>query len=284
MDRECCLSILIAVIGGAMLLACGWWPIGRAADVSAARLERLAWRRIWLPILPALATAAWLCGWALREPDPVPEKVPLPLILVSLPFALLFARAVARAGRSLIAHREDPLAATVGLLRPWVVFSPYLAKRLNEGQIEAAMAHEQAHARHRDPLRIWLAQIATDLQWPWPQARERMRQWLAALELARDEEALAAGAEGSELADAILMSARLSQQLNQSPRPALTGEPAALKERIARLLDPPQIEGEDTPASAYAASLALAPGLLFVLTLGVMSGEQVVRALFWLAR
>lgn len=282
MDRECCLSILIAVSGGAMLLACGWWPIARVRGASAVRRERLAWRRLWFPLLPALVAAAWLCGWALREPDPIPEKVPPALILLGSTFIPLFVRAAARAGWSLVADRGDPVAATVGLLRPWVVFSPYLAKKLDERQIEAAMAHERAHARHRDPLRIWLAQIATDLQWPWPQARERMRQWLAALELARDEEALAAGTKGSELADAILISARLSQQFNPSLRPALAGEAAALNERIARLLDPPPIEGEVAPARAWAVALPLA--LLVALTLGAVFGEQVIRALFWLAR
>ncbi len=186
MDREWCLSMLLALFGGTMLLGCGWWPVARARQISARGLERIAWSRVWLPLAPALTVAAALCGWALREPDPVPEKVPKSLILISLPFVLLIARAAIRATRSLLAVRGGLGIATVGLLRPRIAFSQDLAISLDEREVAAALEHERAHARHRDPLRIWLAQLATDLQWPWPQARERLQGWLLALELARD--------------------------------------------------------------------------------------------------
>src|SRR5207247_683225 len=151
----------------------------------------------------------------------------------------LLARTAVRGGRALITDPGHLGTATVGLLRPWIVFSPRLAKQLDDRQIEAALEHEHAHARHWDPLRIWLAQLATDLQWPWPQARERMEQWLIALELARDEEARVSGIEGTDLADAIITSARFCQNANLSAQAAaLTGQAVALTERIARLLDP----------------------------------------------
>src|SRR5712692_7209535 len=105
------------------------------------------------------AVASALCGWALLEPDPVPEGVPTSLILMSTPFLLLLTRAAVRAGWALIADPGDPGTATVGLLRPWIVFSPRLAKKLDDRQIEAALEHERAHVRHWDPLRIWLAQL-----------------------------------------------------------------------------------------------------------------------------
>jgi Zn-dependent protease with chaperone function len=211
MERECCLSFLIALIGGIALLGCGWWPVTHFHIQSALALEKIKWRRIWLPLTPALAVASALCGWAVVEPDPIPEGMPVWLILMSAPFLGLLARAAVRSAWALITDPGEPGTATVGLLRPWIVFSPRLAKKLDERQIEAALEHERAHTRHRDPLRIWLAQIATDLQWPWPQARERMQQWLVALEFARDEEARGAGIEGADLADAIIASARFSQ-------------------------------------------------------------------------
>lgn len=282
MDRECCLSLLLALIGGAALLACGWWPAAPAKAGCARRREKIAWRRIWLPIGPALAFAAALCGWALVEPDPIRESVPDSVILLSLPFALLFARAALRGGWALIADQSDQATATVGLLRPWIVFSPYLAKRLSPPQIEAALAHEQAHARHRDPLRIWLAQLATDLQWPWPQARRRFQQWLIALELARDEEARAGGIEGVDLAEAILASARFGQTASASRQAAaLTGEVSALRERIDRLLDaaPPDPER----MSAAGLVLPLVPPLVLALALGLAFGELAVRMLFRIA-
>jgi beta-lactamase regulating signal transducer with metallopeptidase domain len=161
------------------------------------------------------------------------------------------------------------------------VFSPRLAKKLDDRQIEAALEHERAHARHWDPLRIWLAQLITDLQWPWPQACERMQRWLIALELARDEEARAAGIEGTDLAEAIIASARFCQNANLSAQATLTGRAAALKERIARLLDPPC--ADSAPAHVRSPLFALLPTSMLALAVGLIFGERMVRALFWIA-
>jgi hypothetical protein len=46
--------------------------------------------------------AAWLCGWALVEPDPIPERVPPVILVASVPLLFLFARGVARAAWSLL--------------------------------------------------------------------------------------------------------------------------------------------------------------------------------------
>jgi hypothetical protein len=281
MDREYCLSFLIALVGGPTLLACAWWRFADARLPSARCLEKIAWRAIWLPISPALAIASALCGWALVEPDPIPEGMPISLILLSVPFVLLLARAAVRGGWALITDPGDPGTATVGLLRPWIVFSPRLAKSLDDQQIEAALEHERAHARHRDPLRIWLAQLVTDLQWPWPQARERMQRWLIALELARDEEAHSAGTEGTDLAEAIITSARFCQNANPSTQATLTGQGAALKERIARLLDPLCADSE--PTHVRSPLFALLPTSMLALVVGLIFGERMVRALFWIA-
>jgi hypothetical protein len=93
MERECFLSVLVALLGGTMILACGWWPVASANGTSARRLKWIRWKKLCMPLVPGLIVVAWLCGWALAEPDPVPEKVPLWLLLTTVPFALLFARA-----------------------------------------------------------------------------------------------------------------------------------------------------------------------------------------------
>jgi beta-lactamase regulating signal transducer with metallopeptidase domain len=183
--------------------------------------------------------------------------------------------AVSRSGRS----RDGD----VGLLRPWIVFSPHLARQLDEGQVNAVLEHERAHARHWDPLRIWLAQLAADLQWPWPQAHERLRRWLLALELARDQEARATGVEGPDLAEAIVASARFDRRVNLPLQAALTGEASALKQRIVRLLDPLPSDWEETQMSSHGPLVPLLACVLLALVLGLMFGERVVRALFWIA-
>ncbi|MBF6568802.1 MAG: M56 family metallopeptidase [Candidatus Binataceae bacterium] len=282
MERESCLAMLIALFGGIAIFACGWWHRGPAGPGSARSMERLCWRRLWLPLAPAVIVAAWLCGWALVEPDPVPEKVPSAILIASLPFILLFARTAIRAGWSLLRDDGDPGTATVGLLKPWILFSPHLARTLDQAEIDAALEHERAHARHRDPLRIWLAQLATDLQWPWPQAQERFRHWLVALELARDEEARIAGIEGADLAAAIMAVARLRQPPIVSPLAALIGEQSVLKERIACLLEPRRDEAEASEVKAWL-PWTLVPGLLIAVVLGSIFGETIVRTLLRLA-
>jgi len=62
--------------------------------------------------------------------------------------------------------------------------------------------------------------------------------WIVALELARDEEARASGVDGSDLATAILTSARLGRQAILPANAALISDPSTLRERISRLLEP----------------------------------------------
>ena len=120
----------------------------------------------------------------------------------------LWTRALARLGRSLTRRPALPIAV-VGLVKPRVVCDPALSQVLDADAFGAALAHEEAHRRHRDPARIVIAQLAVDLQWPWPQARRRLASWREALEEARDDEAICDGAHPDDLAAAIIGAARL---------------------------------------------------------------------------
>ena len=282
MERECFLTILIALTTGVAALVCGWWPVRNVRESSASRLERFRWKQVWVPLIPAAIVAAWLCGWALVEPDPVPETPSAFLVSASALFALLLARAGLRAGGSLFRDDRDPGIATVGIMRPWILFSPHLAKALDDCAIEAALEHERAHARHRDPLRIWWAQFAADLQWPWPQAQKRFREWILALEFARDDEARAAGIDGSDLATAVLASLRFRDRPTPFYGATLAGEQSVLKERIARLLSP-VADGREAGGSSSHVLWLLTPSLLVAVGLGFAFGERVIGALLRLA-
>lgn len=293
MERESLLCILVMLLGGLALQPFVGWPPTVAAELPAAELERRSWRRLWYPIVPALLVAAWLCGWALRAPDPVHDPLdPWVLLAAWLPFGLIFARAAARGVWSLLRRPIDCGVSTVGLIRPQVVFSPFLARQLEEGVIRAALAHERAHELHRDPLRIWLAQLVTDLQWPWPWAGRRLEIWLEALELARDDQARAAGADGADLAAAVLGSVRYLERIAASPGTRLTGtqlaharligDAIALRKRVSRLLAPLPQRSRAAPAGLgrlRRAGLLLVPLLLVALVLGAVYGEHVVRPL-----
>jgi beta-lactamase regulating signal transducer with metallopeptidase domain len=190
-------------------------------------------------------------------------------------FAAHAARALLRAKRALKAEGE-PLAATLGLLRPRVFISPRLAASLDSNALEAAREHERAHARHRDGLRIWLAQLATDLQWPWPAAQARLRSWLHALELARDEEARRRGTNGSDLAAAILGAVRIAQAAGSTPPAALLGAQDMLSDRLSRLLEPVCPEEGQRATRWYHVPILLGV-LTLVAAVGARCGEPLVR-------
>src|SRR5580692_2323767 len=243
MERESLLTVLTILLGGVALQVIGAWLSAYSRRKPGFELERAAWLRLWRPLAPALIVAAWLCGWALSQPDPVPARVGPLVFIVCAPFVLIGMRAILRAGWSLLGSPEQFGIATIGLIRPHIVFAPELARLLDDRAIQAALAHERAHVRHRDPLRIWIAQFVTDLQWPWISAQKRFERWLAALERARDDEARAEGIEGADLAAALVASVRFHRNMTIAAGAAgacarLTGDRSALEERVARLLQP----------------------------------------------
>lgn len=294
MERESLLSILIVLLGGLALQPFVWSASADPGDLPPSELERRSWKRLCRPLVPTLLVAVWLCGWALRQPDPVRDPLDRGILLMAaLPFGLVFARAGARAAWALLRRPVDCGVSTVGLIQPQVVFSPFLAKQMEDGVIRAALAHERAHAAHRDPLRIWLAQLITDLQWPWPWANRRLEAWLEALELARDDEARARGADGADLAAAVLASVRYLERVTRLPAgsPAtgtevahagLIGDPSALRARIARLLAPlarPEVTIPSGLAGIERARVLLVSLLLAALVLGMVYGERVMHPL-----
>jgi BlaR1 peptidase M56 len=293
MDREIVLSILALTLCGATWVGCGAltgrWGRGRDGVNSSSRsarwLEHLAWRRLWQPLLPGGFLLAFLVGWALQEPSSA-EPLHVMAFVVALPFALVWARVSLRAWRSR-AVREVPLAGTVGLLRPRVVITEPLRDKLDPAALGAVIEHEAAHLRHRDPLRLWLAQIATDLQWPAAAARRRFAQWRAALELARDEEALSRGVDGGDLAAALVAGARLGGAGRPSREgSALAGLLAeassessseAFRERVMRLLQPlPATERERGAAGNRRWAVGIAVAMLTVAVLGHAVGESII--------
>ena len=293
MERESLLSILIVLLGGLALQPFVWSPSAEPRDLPPSELERKSWTRLCRPVVPTLLVAVWLCGWALRQPDPVRDPLDRwVLLMAALPFGIIFARAAARAAWALLRSPVDCGVSTVGLIQPQVVFSPFLAKQLDDGVIRAALAHERAHAVHRDPLRIWLAQLITDLQWPWPWAKRRLEVWLEALELARDDEARACGADGADLAAAVLASVRYLERVTKLPgfpvtgtqvaHASLIGDPAALRTRISRLLAPLShraVAGPGGLGRFEGSRVLLVSLLLAALVLGMVYGERVMHPL-----
>jgi hypothetical protein len=193
--------------------------------------------------------------------------------MVSALFAGVWLRALVRAAWALRSSRSRPVAGTVGMWRPRVVLKEELIARLDADALSAVRAHEDAHVRHRDPLRIWLGQFATDLQWPWPCARNRFEQWRRVLELARDEEARLSGTDGADLAAAILLATRLSTAGSRGA--ALVDPPICMQDRIARLLAP--LPSDHLSSEKTGCLLAMASTCLVGALSGVWFGERFVQ-------
>ncbi len=271
--------MLSLMVCGPLALAAAPWVTAPPPERSGRALECSCWRRLWVPLAPAGAAFAILLGWALQEPDLSDESLQWPVYLWALPVAFVWSRAVVRSIRSALASRPGTVstAATVGLFRPRAIIPPRLAGTLDPEELRSVTEHEGAHARHRDPLRILLAQLSTDLQWPCAAPVRRLRMWHHALELARDEEARARGVSGSALAAAVVAVTRVGISHGHPCAAFLTGDAEALRERVARLLEPLLPDTPHPPAWARAPLLATA-GAGAVAT-GVLYGDAVVRVL-----
>ncbi|HVZ72715.1 MAG TPA: M56 family metallopeptidase [Polyangia bacterium] len=282
MSRELVLTTMVLVLCGAAAWIASWAPLAARVDESSSgrALEARAWRDIWLTMLPAAIALATMLGWAIQEPGVTDEPVSPIAALVAAPIALLWLRCAVRAVLALRRPRAWPPLATVGLLRPRVVVAGEVPAVLDGDALAAAMAHERAHVRHRDPLRIWLAQVVTDLQWPSPAARARLNRWLAALEIARDEEAREGGARGEDLAAAVVAVARLSRSTGALAIAGLTGSEISLASRVHRLLAPvPHTVARRAPVLAF----VVVSVLLTALAVGASYGDYVVRAMPFVA-
>jgi hypothetical protein len=241
MERETLLVIVASAFFGVVV----WlFALSLGGRTRAGDPEALAWWRLVLPLFAGCVVLAFLFGWALQEPDPADERVGLALRLLAVVSFGILLRALVRSARVLRSSGGVRVSiGTVGWVKPRVVVSEEFRTIAPKTVFAAALAHESAHVRGRDPIRIWLAQLAADLQWPIRGTERRFSAWLLALEAARDDEALAAGTMPEDLAEAILTAAGLHVGLVPSGGPKTAnavgmGAGEGIAWRVRRLLSP----------------------------------------------
>lgn len=262
-------------------LALAWpatWALAAlptAAPSSARLLERVLWWRLCSPlVIPALIISC-VCGWVLVEP-PDSRTAPSLILVLAVPLAIVWTRALVRATWSLAKGPAGP-AFTSGLFRPRIWVGRELASQLDRAAVDAVLEHERAHVRHLDPLRIWLGQLAADLQWPLQSPAIQLVQWRRALELARDEEARRRGIDGADLAQAILVAAQLHAG-DVGVATLLDGN-AALELRIRRLLAPLPVLQERSLSERWALHF-LALAVVVATVSGAVLGRSFVVSVF----
>jgi len=278
MEREYLLTITAFAFGGAVVwllaLPAGW------AWLSVRGPERVAWWRLVLPLLGGAVVLAFLVGWATQEADPADERADAFLYLLAVLSASVVIRASVRATKALRhgTGAHVPIG-TIGIVRPRIVVTPEFRESVSDDVFAAALAHEAAHARSRDPLRIWLAQLAADLQWPAPGTARRFAEWLVALEAKRDDEAVSSGISGEALAEAILTAARLHRVGAVGVIANAHGAGEGVAWRVRRLLADAGGRSSSRARAPWLAPLSCCALIAGALWLGIHFGDAVLGVL-----
>lgn len=163
------------------------------------------------------------------------------------------------APRHRVVRSSRLFAITAGWLKPTIVVSSRMTDVLTPGELTAVLAHEQAHQRRRDSLRLLIAEIVSKPHWPATR-RRILGQLNLAIEQACDEAAAHRSGDRLGVAETIVKLTRLgaaAERAPLSPCPAFIGADATL--RVQALLQ---------PSIAARRSLAVA-ALLSVLLLAI---------------
>lgn len=129
----------------------------------------------------------------------------------------------------------EPLSVTAGLVWPLVLISTGLRNRLAPRHVEAVLAHERAHARRRDPLRL----IAVALLGAAYATRTRkllLSDAALACEQAADEDAAQAVGDRTAVAEAIVAVERVLGDRNHHIGLAVGMTSCATEVRVEALL------------------------------------------------
>lgn len=95
------------------------------------------------------------------------------------------------AGRVRVIDDTAPFAFTYGYLRPTIAVSGALVRTLNTAELTAVVAHESAHLRGRDPLKVLLARLLVSREFYLPALRHLSARFIGGRELAADRHAAA---------------------------------------------------------------------------------------------
>lgn len=256
-------------------------------------------------LLPAVGSAILvltvvLPAFLLYEP-PHAHDHPGPLLLASALFALLVladgarrgigawraTRALLRSAQPLhtdtlaggpevtVINVNEPLVAVIGGWRQRIVAARCVAAACDPEEFHQVLAHEAAHLRARDNLKLLLLLTMPDaLAW-LPTGAALTERWRAATELEADERASGCDRrKRAALASALIKVARLSLASSRPRKLVRTAAPVTgLEHRIRRLLAPSPAERRGFPG------LRVLTGALLLPLLAVPLYESVHRLL-----
>ncbi len=143
--------------------------------------------------------------------------------LFSAALAWRYARLLARASTPVpdlgvwLTPLERPWSTCVGFLHTRVYLTKGLAELLDPDELATVIAHEQAHADHRDNLKLLAAQMLLAPVIIMPSAHHSYRRLQVSIERAADLAAAGAAAEQETLASALVKAARRLRDFGADP-------------------------------------------------------------------
>jgi Zn-dependent protease with chaperone function len=243
------------------------------AGVDSAAILALALLGVLLflfDLLPALRT--WLVDRALPHAGD-----PAMLARLTAEAARLGAGAARRAPRIRLVDGDAPVLLCSGLRDARLVVSTGALATLDAAQLRAALAHELAHAAHRDPLVSWGLMAVRSIFFFSPATQFVARSIVDELERRADEESAAVAGDRLAMAGALIrLFTAAPKGEPASMRPGASyrgriarwlhlGRSAAIERRCRRLLAPPPgLPARFWPLQAALAGLSLAVLLFFV--------------------
>jgi len=109
----------------------------------------------------------------------------------------------ALADRVILIDDRRPTAFSIGLATPRIVLSTGLLDLLDEDELEAVLLHEQSHVRHWDPAGLLVTRTLGTVFFFIPMCQALARRHQAAVELAADDDVIAAQGQTLSLASAV---------------------------------------------------------------------------------
>lgn len=182
-----------------------------------------------------------------------------------------------RRGRPLLVIEDvRPLSYTVGFLRPRAVISTGLLGALDDEEVEAVLAHEEAHIRGRDNILVLVARTLSLTFGLIPGVRLAYRRLRRAQELAADDFARRTTGDGLVVASSLQKFARALCRPTAGPAAALGfADEGDVTERIRGLLFGEVIQSSRRRLATAAIGLAL---LLSVFTGSALAFTSVTVA------
>jgi bla regulator protein BlaR1 len=198
-----------------------------------------------LHLLPALLTAAWLCGFvvvlivwfarwrrvcaAMREAAPLQEGREVEAL-----------RRLEHVGGirkriEMLLSRASLEPGIFGIIRPVLVWPEGISARLEDAHLEAVLAHEVWHVRRNDNLAAAVHMVVEALFWFHPLVWWLGTRLLVERERACDEEVVESGSERQVYAESIL---KICEFCVGSPLACVSGVTGAdLKKRIVNIMN-----------------------------------------------